>query len=345
MRKAVILAIVLMGSAAGCGGDGAEMAEDSSGASAAERQGNGDDGTYFYNWWTDNNNQRLVTFTSTGKGAYTSKWDFTYVNCGSYGTKCPRDFVGGKGWKTGSGSAVNYYATWSNSYGGCLGIYGWMTNPQVEYYVCDSTGQVEGPHNSAAETELEYVGELIADGATYKVYKNTRRGQPSIFGSDTTFDQYISVRVYPRTSGTITLQTHLDGWQKLGLKLGSMTGTNPSTYELLATEGWIGKGNSSVTLNPSGVKITVISQWPAHVQNTSGPNPTASCSVGTGLPASSMISQTCTWPLTVGTTATIYSSCGSTGKPTVRWTGCDSATPNSCTLTVKSTSAVTYVCD
>jgi endo-1,4-beta-xylanase len=113
-----------------------------------------------------------------------------------------------------------------------LSIYGWSTNPLVEYYI-----QEYSNGNGAAQgTKL---GTVESDGSTYDIWKHQQVNQPSISGT-ATFNQYISVRQSKRTSGgTVTTQNHFNAWAKQGMNLGTMN------YQVLATEGWGNAGGSS----------------------------------------------------------------------------------------------------
>lgn len=113
-----------------------------------------------------------------------------------------------------------------------LSIYGWSTNPLVEYYI-----QEYSNGNGAAQgTKL---GTLVSDGSTYDIWKHQQVNQPSIQGT-ATFWQYISVRQQKRTTnGTITTANHFAAWAKQGMNLGTMN------YQVLATEGWGNAGGNS----------------------------------------------------------------------------------------------------
>jgi len=181
----------------------------------------GQDGNYFYSFWT--NGGGSVTMTLDGSSGYSVHW----TNCG--------DFTCGKGWNPGSGHTVTYSGGYSNSGGGAFGIYGWTTNPLVEYYICEGTGSHGSPAGGT------HIGTVTTDGGTYDIYEHLQVNQPSIIGI-ATFEQYISVRQQARTSGTITIQDHFNAWASHGMKLGTMN------YQILLTEGWSGSGSSSVTL-------------------------------------------------------------------------------------------------
>ncbi|KAK7991278.1 hypothetical protein PG996_013669 [Apiospora saccharicola] len=144
-----------------------------------------------------------------------------------------QDFVVGKGWSTGARRTITFSGKTTASAGTVLvAVYGWSTNPLVEYYVQEyANGQ-----GTAQGTQM---GTYQADGATYTIWKHTQVNQPSIQGTST-FDQYISVRGSPRPNGgSVTMGTHMDAWAAKGMKLGSLN------YQTVSTEGWGGAGGSS----------------------------------------------------------------------------------------------------
>jgi endo-1,4-beta-xylanase len=103
-----------------------------------------------------------------------------------------------------------------------LAIYGWTTNPLVEYYIQETyTSYSGGTHK----------GTVTSDGSVYDIYQHQQTNQPSISGT-ATFQQYISIRKNKRSSGTVTTANHFNAWSKLGMKLGSYK------YQVVATEGW-----------------------------------------------------------------------------------------------------------
>ncbi len=116
-----------------------------------------------------------------------------------------------------------------NSY---LCVYGWSTDPLVEFYIVESWGSWRPP---GAESK----GTITVDGGTYDVYETTRVDMPSIQGTKT-FKQYWSVRTERRTEGTVSVSEHIEAWKKQGLKLGDM-------YEVsLCVEGYESSGEAEV---------------------------------------------------------------------------------------------------
>lgn len=144
-------------------------------------------------------------------------------------------FMSHHGIRPGSGSLVTEYnATFAPSGVSYLSVYGWTTDPLVEYYIVDSWGSYRPPGGSP-------LGTIASDGGIYDVYKVMRTNQSSIQGI-ATFPQYWSVRQQKRTSGTITLANHVSGWAEKGMGMGTF-------YEVsMSVEGYESSGTADVKL-------------------------------------------------------------------------------------------------
>jgi endo-1,4-beta-xylanase len=176
---------------------------------------------YFFSYWKDNGN---VTMTLGAGGNYSVRMNG--IN----------NSVVGKGWKPGSNHTVNYSGTFSPNGNGYLALYGWTTNPLIEYYIVEDFGS----YNPSSGTQR--LGSVTTDGSTYDIYRTQRVNQPSIIGN-ATFYQYWSVRQQHRTSGTITTANHFNAWSRLGLTLGS------HDYQIMATEGYQSNASSTITVS------------------------------------------------------------------------------------------------
>ncbi|KAJ7208319.1 endo-1,4-beta-xylanase [Mycena pura] len=171
-----------------------------------------------------------VIFTNIAGGQYEVQWQ------GS------GDFVVGQGFNPGSTSRVmNFNAQWgpNPASASILSVYGWSTNPLVEYYINEDANQFNlGTANSG--TTLK--GTVVSDGSTYDIYEHTQVNQPSIQGT-ATFNQYLSVRRNKRTSGSVTVQNHVNAWASLGMHLGTMN------LQIIAVEGLDSSGQATVTVS------------------------------------------------------------------------------------------------
>jgi hypothetical protein len=183
---------------------------------------------YFYSFWTDGEGQ--ASFTLGDNGNYQSQWS----DVGNW--------VGGKGWRIGGPKVVKYSGSYSATGTSYLALYGWTSNPLIEYYVVDNWV------NYNPSTGATRLGSVNSDGGIYDIYRTRRIDKPSIIGT-ATFDQYWSIRRNKRTGGTITTKIHFDAWSSRGLQLGSFD------YMVLGTEGYRSSGNSNITVSEVIVPI------------------------------------------------------------------------------------------
>ena len=188
--------------------------------------------------------------TGTDDGAFYTVWHDTGSGCmvlrdagyrvdwqlGDHG-----NLVAGKGWRTGSPDRVVRYTarTFQPGTNGYLSLYGWSTDPLVEYYVVENWGGFTPPGPAAT-----FLGTVDTDGGTYRLYRARRIDQPSIAGT-ATFYQYWSVRTAKRPVGresVITFTNHVAAWRKAGMTLGRLG------YQVMATEGFGSTGRSDVSV-------------------------------------------------------------------------------------------------
>ncbi|KAK2763768.1 hypothetical protein FQN54_009385 [Arachnomyces sp. PD_36] len=175
---------------------------------------------FYYNWWTDG--AADVTYTNGPGGQYSVEWSGD------------GNFVGGKGWNPGGPRNVTFSGEFVPDGNGYLSVYGWTTDPLVEYYIIESFGTFN-PSSAA-----EILGTVESDGSSYDIHRVVRTGLPGV-GTPTIL-QYYSVRNSKRVSGTVTVENHFKAWEDLGLKLGTFD------YMIVATEGYYSSGFSDITV-------------------------------------------------------------------------------------------------
>jgi len=182
-------------------------------------------GYYFSFWKQDNTGSVSMTLGSGGN--YSTNW--SGIN----------NFTAGKGWSTGARRNINFSGSFNGGSNGYLAVYGWTTNPLIEYYIVENHGSWTPPGGTS-------LGTINSDGGTYNIYKMHRSNAPCITGNNCDFDQYWSVRTSTRSSGTVNTCTHFDAWASKGMNLGTFN------YQILETEGYQSSGNSNVTVSDGG---------------------------------------------------------------------------------------------
>ncbi|KAF9474731.1 hypothetical protein BDN70DRAFT_996873 [Pholiota conissans] len=220
----------------------------------------GTSGGLYYSLWMQSNGGATMNI---GTNQYSLTWQTS-----------SQDVVAGIGWNPGSAQAITYSGSFTPNGNAYLSVYGWTTNPLVEYYITDSYGTYN------PSSGLQQLGTVTSDGGTYNIYKTTRVNAPSIQGTQT-FSQYWSVRTSHRVGGTITTSNHFNAWKALGMTMGAFN------EQILATEGYESSGSSSITISGGG---------------NGSPNPT------TTNPAT-----TPTSPPSTGGTVAHYGQCGGQG--------------------------------
>jgi len=176
--------------------------------------GEGTNNGFFYSLYSTGGSATM-TFPEASKypGNYAITW--SGVN----------DVVGGKGWSTGSNNAIGYNVGSASGYNN-ISIYGWTTNPLVEYYICEFGSVATGSAK----------GTVSSDGHTYTTYEHEQVNQPSIEGT-ATFEQYLDNWGGSSfgANHTVTVANHFTHWSNLGMKMGAFN------YQILGTESFGGR--------------------------------------------------------------------------------------------------------
>ena len=276
----------------------------------------GNNGGMYYQMWSAGQGSACINLNSSN--SYSTTWSGI------------GDFVAGVGWNPGSDQSVSFSGSMGANGGTALAsLYGWSTNPLVEYYVIEDD---QGGSPSLGS----FMGTTTSDGATYNIYEHQQVNQPCITGNNCTFEQYLAIRQGNTTSGTITFQNFVNAWASHGMNLGSMN------YQILATEAWgggsgssnftvshgssSGGGNTVSVSNPGNQNGTVgtATSVQVHATDSGGASLTYSA---TGLPAglsinssSGVISGTPTAATTSSVTVKATDSTGASGNTTFTYT-------------------------
>jgi endo-1,4-beta-xylanase len=181
---------------------------------------------YYYELWKDSGNTTMTVYT---QGRFSCQW--SNINNALFRTGKKYN----QSWQSLGTVKITYSATYNPNGNSYLCIYGWSTNPLVEFYIVESWGTWRPPGATS-------LGQVTIDGGTYDIYRTTRVNQPSIVGT-ATFDQYWSVRTSKRTSGTVTVTDHFRAWANKGLNLGTIDQIT------LCVEGYQSSGSANITQN------------------------------------------------------------------------------------------------
>ncbi|SPO06297.1 related to Endo-1,4-beta-xylanase [Cephalotrichum gorgonifer] len=175
---------------------------------------------FFYSWWSDGASP--VNYTNLAGGSYKIEW------------QPGGNFYGGKGWETGlTERSIQFSGTYEPNGTSYLSVYGWMANPQIEYYIVES----HGPYNPTTGFQ-QHLGTVTCDGSEYDLGRVSRitmtMGPPLL--------QYWSVRKQKQGEGIVNTGCHFDAWRDAGLELGS------HGFQIVATEGYVSSGFAEITV-------------------------------------------------------------------------------------------------
>ncbi len=204
VRRGILAALI----AAGC----ATMAAN---AQTVYNNGTGTNNGYYYSLYTSSGS---ATMTFPEAGSYPGNYAISWSGVG--------DMVGGKGWQTGSAQTIGYNVGSASGYN-TISIYGWLTNPLVEYYITELGSLYTG--------NATYKGSVSSDGHNYNTYEHQQVNQPSIEGTQT-FEQYLDSWGGAGTGSnhTVTTANHFNHWKNLGMSVGNYN------YQILGTEAYNG---------------------------------------------------------------------------------------------------------
>ena len=187
-------------------------------SNGTKHTGDGQGGTNNLAWqlWANSpNNGSITTFSTpafstawSNAGDFLARLGYEWGNAAksydSYGTITAQFAYK----KTGNAGGYSY-----------IGIYGWSTNPCVEWYIVDDSfnGMPVNPGNTSNK------GTVTIDGGDYILYTRQTNGTGgSRCNGVSSWAQYYSVRKTARQCGTISITQHFDAWKAASMPLGNL---------------------------------------------------------------------------------------------------------------------------
>jgi len=190
-------------------------AEMPSGGTSHTGDSQGGSGSLAWNLWMNGSGGSLTTFATP---AFSASWG---PNSGDYLARLGLEWGSGKAY-TAYGTITAQFAYKKTGTGGgysYIGIYGWSTNPCVEYYIVDDSFNTM-PFNAYGAT---LKGTVSIDGEDYKLFSNTTSGTGgSRCSGVSSWSQFWSIRQKGRQCGQISITQHFDAWKNAGMTLGNM---------------------------------------------------------------------------------------------------------------------------
>ena len=198
------------------GGDACSVTTMPSGGSVHSGNGQGGSGNLAWQLWANSPNNSSITTFSTP--AFSANWN----NAGDYLARIGYEWGQTPGPYSQYGTITarfNYTKTGSGGGYSYIGIYGWSTDPCIEWYIVDDSFN-DMPVNPGNTQDK---GEVDIDGGTYIMYvRNTTGTGGSRCSGVSNWNQYYSVRKTARSCGTISITEHFDAWASLDMPLGNL---------------------------------------------------------------------------------------------------------------------------
>lgn len=157
-----------------------------------------------------------------------------------------------------------------------VGVYGWMQDPLIEWYIVDNWGPASRPTWVGGDVDKTPFKTVTIDGAQYDLYRNSAN-RATIDGYKP-FDQIYSVRKTAKKCGSIDIAAHFQAWKDAGITLGK------SLYEakILGEAGQYPENhgaNGSIDFNYAKVYV-VDGDLP--IESSSSSKPASSSSITAG---------------------------------------------------------------
>jgi len=192
-----------------------------------------------YGIWTNGSGGSITVFSNAH--AFSTSWN----NSQDFLAHLGLDFNTAKAYTAYGTIQAQFVEVKKGTAGGfsSIGMYGWMHNPCVEWYI-----------NEDAFNGLNSRGSVTAtiDGSTYTLSTNTTTGTGGAnaceSGHTGSWTQMISTRKTARQCGTITVSDHFAAWAKQGWNLGTLSSVHINVE--------VGGGNGSIDFPIANVTTT-----------------------------------------------------------------------------------------
>jgi hypothetical protein len=166
-----------------------------------------------YGIWESGTGGSITYFTNAH--AFSASWG---PNSADFLAHVGLDYAGTASYTTYGKILAQFAETKTGTAGGysSVGIYGWLQNPCVEYYIIEDSYQ--GLQKSNVMVNI--------DGGTYYLIKQNTMGTAganACKGTVSMWTQLLSVRSTPRDCGTITVSDHFAAWAAQGWSVGDVS--------------------------------------------------------------------------------------------------------------------------
>ena len=167
-----------------------------------------------YGIWTNGSGGNITVFNDAH--AFSASWN----NSMDFLAHVGLDFNAAKSYTAYGAILAQFVESKTGSSGGysSIGIYGWMHNPCVEWYINEDSFTTLYPRGTAMAT---------IDGAAYTLYTTMTTGTGGAnaceAGHTGSWTQMISTRKTARQCGTVTVSDHFAAWAQQGWSLGTLS--------------------------------------------------------------------------------------------------------------------------
>lgn len=168
-----------------------------------------------YGIWESGSGGSITYFANAH--AFSASWG---PNSADFLAHVGLDYNGTQSYTTYGKIVAQFAESKSGSAGGfsSVGMYGWLQNPCVEWYVIDDSFETMPTSKSSVTATI--------DGGTYYLIQRTTTGTAganACNGSVSSWTQMLSVRSTARQCGTITVSDHFAAWASQGWNVGDVS--------------------------------------------------------------------------------------------------------------------------